>query len=261
MAELCEFFCAHSQFKMMLWPHLSWELQPCKHTALTPSGCTDWHTHTHANTHLNSAEHTHPCATHKHSPVPEKSECPLVLLALPLPCVCLPQYFISYNSQVVSDNLVSVDQTDDQLRSKMMNRRHDYKILNIKKGFPFFFLSFFFLTYPKKECLHRFLQNMFFSFLFWTFSLCKAFFGITSQPWIMLKIIVLQLSLLPVPFPSLCCTALHCFHKKILKHSHSPLHTGFWSLRTQGFFNQSFDWILCHPQHSHTRKYTSVVDR
>lgn len=61
------------------------------------------------------------------------------------------------------------------------------------------FLSFF-LTYPKKECLHRFLQNMFFSFLFWTLSLCKAFFGITSQPWIMLKIILLQLSLLLVPF-------------------------------------------------------------
>lgn len=65
--------------------------------------------------------------------------------------------------------------------------------------FSFFF---FFLTYPKKECLHRFLQNMFFfSFLFWTLRLCKAFFGITSQPWIMLKIILLQLSLLPAPFP------------------------------------------------------------
>lgn len=62
-------------------------------------------------------------------------------------------------------------------------------------------------------------------------------------------------------FPSVCRTALHCFHNKILKHSHSPLHTGFWSLRTWGFFNQSFDWILCHPQHSHKRKYTPVVDR
>lgn len=28
-----------------------------------------------------------------------------------------------------------------------------------------------------------------------------------------------------------------------------------------GFFNQSFDWILCHPQHSRLSKYTQVVDR
>lgn len=54
-------------------------------------------------------------------PVPEKSECPLVLLVLPLHHVYVAYFFISFNSKVVSDNLVSVDQIDDQPRSEMMN--------------------------------------------------------------------------------------------------------------------------------------------
>lgn len=42
-----------------------------------------------------------------------------------------------------------------------------------------------------------------------------------------------------------------------------PIHrcTEYWSFRTQGFFSQRFDWILCHSQHSHIHKYTHIVDR
>lgn len=71
-----------------------------------------------------------------------------------------------------------------------------------RKGFlSFFFFSFFFNISKERMSTQILAKYVFFSFLFWTLRLCKAFFGITSQPWIMLKIILLQLSLLPAPFP------------------------------------------------------------
>lgn len=68
-------------------------------------------------------------------------------------------------------------------------------------SFLFSFFLFFFKHIQRKNVYTDSCKICFFSFLFWTLRLCKAFFGITSQPWIMLKIILLQLSLLPAPFP------------------------------------------------------------
>lgn len=85
---------------------------------------TDTYTLTRARTHM----HMHRrwtrsplCNCSRQSPVPEKSECPLVLLVLQLHHVYLVSFFVSVNPEVVSDNSVSEDQIDDQPKSRMMN--------------------------------------------------------------------------------------------------------------------------------------------